>query len=140
MHIFPKDWPGVRVTGYRNSTPRVVDVVGVGPRARDLVGRLGAELPNLRVADRPRLEASPPGAEPAHPNLTVVVHVSGDPTDAFPVPQRPPSSLSFVVIEPLDRMHAGRDPALADLRAAADLLVTTPDEDFLRDLVANLSS
>lgn len=140
MHTVPRHWPGIRVVGYRNSVPRIVDVVGLGPEARRLVARLGAMRPNLRITDRPSLDATAPGAEPAQANLTVVVHVSGEAVEPWPIPHRPPSSLSFVVIEPIDRLRAGRDPALAALRGAADLLVTTPDEDFVADLVDNLSS
>jgi hypothetical protein len=135
---------GGRIRNYRNSAPREVKLVGIGEGGNAAVQRVAdAKLPNVLVvpaadgADLPPLDSPVWGRKP---NIVVIVYRSGDPAKIPDYTEAPSVLVSFVLIEPLDRTAQGKSAEIGRLRAAADVFVTTSDEDFVFELVSNLAS
>ena len=138
-------YPGARLDGYRNSMPRTVKLIAIGPGAERLVAEMiDGNQDNVLIADGIDLDHCVPLDEPVNghrPHAVILVHEDGE-VGRFPfLIERTASMLSLVVLE--DRAP-GRQNAqsgrVRDLRAIADLFVTTSDRDFVRELVDNLAS
>jgi hypothetical protein len=136
--------PGQRIDDYRNSEPRYVKVLGVGTRARQVIDRFNdAHKANVLTSG----ELNPDGLqamdEPINgirPNAVIVIYEQGDDT-RFPfLTDRTASMLSFVVLETGAQGTAAVNKKVREIRAVADLYVTTSDTDFVAELVDNLAS
>jgi len=139
-----QDRPGARVQNYRNSQPRSVKLVGVGETARTLAEDVAAEM-GSRVILGPApsaaepLDASVDGVRPGA--LVLVLHALESTADLPPVVERTAATLSVVLIEPKGTTPGAKVQSTADrVRAVADMFASTSDPDFVRELVANLSS
>jgi hypothetical protein len=137
--------PGSRIQGYRNSSPRIIKVLAVGENARDVIDEVNAEERENVVMSGP---IDPHGLKPMDepvnglkPHAVVVVHQQGDP-DRFPfLIERTASMLSFIVLETNGILREkSESKKVRDIRAIADLFVTTSDRGFVKELVANLAS
>lgn len=138
-------YPGTRIDGYRNSTPRIIKLLAVGPNAERLIADLNDhELDNVLMTGRIDPDRSTPMDEPVNgirPHAVIVVHEEGE-TDDFPFRiERTASMLSFIVLEDGSSfVEAAASGKVRNLRAIADLFVTTTDRGFVRELVDNLAS
>ena len=145
MQSIIQRFPGGRIQGYRNSSPRIIKVLAVGENARDVIDDVNADERDNVVMSGP---LDPHGLRPMDdpvnglkPHAVVVVHQQGD-QDRFPfLIERTASMLSFIVLE-TDGMlrEKAESKKVRDLRAIADLFVTTSDRGFVRELVNNLAS
>ena len=145
MQSIIKRYAGDRIQGYRNSSPRIIKVLAVGENARDVIDELNAEERDNVVMSGP---VDPDGLKPMDepvdglkPDAVVVVHQQGD-RDRFPfLIERTASMLSFIVLETDGILREQSESRkVRDIRAIADLFVTTSDRGFVKELVANLAS
>jgi len=138
-------YPGKRIEGYRNSSPRVVKVLAVGQSARQIVEEINQEhRDNIVMSGGVDPDRRLPMDEPVNglkPDAVVVVHQQGEPT-AFPFAiERTASMLSFIVLETNGMLREqAESKKVRDLRSIADLFVTTSDSGFVKELVSNLAS
>jgi hypothetical protein len=138
-------FPGKRIEGYRNSSPRIIKVLAVGRNARKVIEEINDEArENVLMSgslDPHRLFPIDEPVNGVKPHAVVVVHQQGEP-DAFPfLIERTASMLSFIVLE-TDGMlrEQSESKKVRNIRAIADLFVTTSDPAFVRELVYNLAS
>lgn len=138
-------YPGKRIEGYRNSSPRFVKVLAVGPDAEQVIADVSEpNRDNVLMAGRVKPGPSLPMDEPVggnRPHAVIVVHQQGE-ADEFPFRiERTAAMLSLIVLE-TDGIHneATDSRKVRDIRAIADLFVTTSDRGFVRELVDNLAS
>jgi hypothetical protein len=145
MQSLVSRYPGTRIDGYRNSTPRLIKLIAVGPKAErliaDIIDRDRTNVLDSGVIEPDRIIAMDEPVDGIRPHAVIVVHDDGD-ADSFPFRiERTASMLSFIVLED---WAPGREAAatsmMRELRAVADLFVTTSDRDFVRELVDNLAS
>ncbi len=145
MQSIIKRYAGDRIQGYRNSSPRIIKVLAVGENARDVIDEVNAEERDNVVMSGP---VDPDGLKPMDepvdglkPDAVVVVHQQGD-RDRFPfLIERTASMLSFIVLETDGILREQSESRkVRDIRAIADLFVTTSDRGFVKELVANLAS
>ena len=137
--------PGTRIQGYRNSAPRFVKVVAMGPEAEAALAALNRrERDNILMSGRVDAGAPLPMDAPVDgvkPHAVIIVHQQGE-SAAFPfLVERTASMLSLVVLEttgPLNEQN--ENPTMRRIRALADLFVTTSDREFVKELVDNLAS
>jgi hypothetical protein len=138
-------WPG-RIGGYRNSAPRRVKLIGLGESAKAVVARIAqAGLPNVLVAPQAedaRTAALDAPVEGASPNMIVLVYRSGDRVALPRLSEQRKLLVTLVRLEDAgtDPRADARDPNAEELRAIADLFITTTDADFVLELVTNLAS
>lgn len=137
--------PGARLEGYRNSTPRYVKVLAVGPKAEQIIADINDQgsdnvLFSGRLDPHRPLPMDAP-VDGTKPHAVILVLQQGA-LKPFPfLVERTASMLSVVLLEPegaRDEMVESR--AMHDIRAIADLFVTTTDRGFVRELVDNLAS
>ena len=144
-HSILSRYPGSRIEGYRNSTPRFIKLLAVGKNAGELINEINDhERENVLTSGRVEIDPSTPMDEPVDgikPNAVIVVHEEGE-TDQFPfLIERTASMLSFIVLEDGSvRREAAANGKMRQLRDIADLFVTTTDRGFVRELVDNLAS
>lgn len=145
MQSIIKRYAGDRIQGYRNSSPRIIKVLAVGENAHDIIDEVNAEARQNVVVSGP---IDPAGLRPMDdpvdglkPHAVVVVHQQGD-RDRFPfLIERTASMLSFIVLETDGILREqSESKKVRDIRAIADLFVTTSDRGFVKELVANLAS
>jgi hypothetical protein len=132
--------PGGRIDHYRNSSPRLIRLLGLGDEggkiARSLANRC---LPNVEVLTNTRpVGWKEVAQDSAHANMIVIVCAEGD-EGLFRPEQGKPNILVTFVLLTVNRMVAG-DQRLATARAFADLFVTTSDVDYVSELIDNLAS
>jgi hypothetical protein len=137
--------PGDRITGYRNSTPLFVKLLGIGGSAKALVERFNEEhRDNILMSGPLNPMELRPLDEPVNgikPNAVIVVYEKGEDVKFPFLTDRTASMLSFIVVEPNDSSVEGENnKKMRDLRAVADLYVTTSDREFVAELVNNLAS
>lgn len=138
-------YPGKRIEGYRNSTPRFVKVLAVGPGAEQIIADVNEqERDNVLMSGRLDPDGLLPMDAPVNgirPHAVIVVHEQGE-QDRFPfLIERTSSMLSLVVLETEGTHDETADSRkVRDIRAIADLFVTTSDRSFVRELVDNLAS
>jgi hypothetical protein len=132
--------PGGRIDHYRNSSPRLIRLLGLGDEggkiARSLANRC---LPNVEVLTNTRpVGWKEVAQDSAHANMIVIVCAEGDEGLFRPKQGRPNILVTFVLLT-VNRLVAS-DQRLATARAFADLFVTTSDVDYVSELIDNLAS
>ena len=112
--------PGRRIGGYRNSSRRHIKLYGLGETGASVARAVRERrLPNVEVRTG--------------------THAAG--WALFrPEPDRPPSLVTFVLLQRQGNLLVVRQPSVADARGSADLFVTTSDRDYVSDLIDNLAS
>ena len=143
VHQFLDRKPGKRIDGYRNSEPRIVKVIGVGSAAGKAVerynrARYGNVLAPIHVdAGSPvRIDQAVDGVQPNA--IVLVLHGT---FNHFPfVIERTAATLSVILVEPENGTEETPQGALPQVRAVADLFISTSDLDFVHELVENLAS
>lgn len=145
MQTVIRRYPGRRIEGYRNSSPRTIKVLAVGENARDVIAEVNEEHRDNVLTSGPldphRLLPMDEPVDGIKPHAVVVVHQQGD-QDKFPfLVERTAAMLSFIVLE-TDGMlrEQSENRKVRDIRAVADLFVTTSDRGFVKELVSNLAS
>jgi len=138
-------YPGKRIEGYRNSSPRTIKLLAVGPNARDVVAGVNAqERDNVLVTGEVAPDVRVPMDEPVNgvrPHAVIVVHEQGEEGDFPFLIERTASMLSLIVLERHGMLHEeAEEQNVRDIRAIADLFVTTTDAGFVKELVDNLAS
>jgi hypothetical protein len=136
--------PGARIEHYRNSTPRVIRLLGLGDRGGKVartVARRG--LPNVEVTTN----AKPVGWKEiatdragAHTNMVVIVCAEGDERLFRPEHGKPDMLVTFVVLQNVGDPEVAGDYRVANIRGFSDLFVTTSDVDYVSELIDNLAS
>lgn len=139
----PTAIPGRRISGYRNSAPRTIRLLGLGERGGRIVREVARRgFGNVEVITG----ASPLGWDeiasdrPGGPaNMVVVVCGEGDERLFSPREGKPDMLVTFVVIRRSGEVAAD-GPQVAAMRGLSDLFVTTSDADYVADLIDNLAS
>jgi hypothetical protein len=136
--------PGHRMSGYRNSSPRFIRLLGLGERgsriAREIASR---DRRNVEVVTGARpvgwddIAKERPGERT---NMIVIVCGEGDERLFNPSRGKPDMLVTFVVLKEIDLAPATDDPRIAQMRGLSDLFVTTSDSDYVGDLIDNLAS
>lgn len=136
--------PGGRINDYRNSEPRHVKLLAIGMSAEQIVRTFAeSNRDNLLFFDAyhpPRLQALDEPVKGVKPNAVIVVYQNGEAAKLPFLVERTASMLSFIVLESQGAAATRDDRKLRELRAIADLYVTTSDVEFVSELVANLAS
>jgi hypothetical protein len=145
VQTFLGNLPGRRLEDYRNSVPRYVKVLGIGPGARDIVESFNEQhRDNILVTNELDPHRLLPMDEPVNglkPNAVIVVYQTGEEVKFPYLTDRTASMLSFIVVEtPGVPAHTETNRKLRDIQAVADLYVTTSDREFVGELVGNLAS
>jgi hypothetical protein len=134
------DIPGRRIDDYRNSSPRLIRLFGLGSAGGAVVARL-RRRPNVKVVTNTRPVGWDEVADdPARPNMVVIVCAEGDEALFRPERGKPDMLVTFVLLQSDDTPLAPDDRRLADARRFSDLFVTTSDEDYVAELIDNLAS
>ena len=137
--------PGARIQGYRNSSPRFIKVVAMGPNAERALSKLvERERDNVLISQKLDAHQKVPMDAPVNgitPDAVILVHHQGE-QGAFPfLVERTASMLSLVVLETEGALdETAESKTVRNIRAFADLFVTTTDSDFVRELVDNLAN
>ena len=138
-------FPGTRIEGYRNSKPRIIKLLAVGPNAARLISDLDChELGHVLMTGRIDPENLTPMDNPVdgvRPNAVIVVHEEGE-VEYFPfLIERTASMLSLIMLlDDSSVVTRVENDKVKELRAISDLFVTTTDRSFVRELVYNLAS
>jgi hypothetical protein len=135
--------PGKRIAHYRNSSPRLIRLIGLGDAGSRIVQTVARQgLSNVEI----RTEARPIGsldiADTGHDrdtNMIVIVCGEGDEGLFRPEGGRPDTLVTFVLLQSAARESAAHDRRLATARGFSDLFVTTSDVDYVADLIGNLA-
>lgn len=138
-------FPGSRIQGYRNSSPRFIKLVAMGPSAEAAISELvERDRENVLISERLDTQQKLPIDAPVNgivPHAVILVHQQGE-ASPFPFLVQPTAAmLSLIVLETegtLDERAESR--TVRDIRAFADLFVTSSDSSFVRELVDNLAS
>ncbi len=136
--------PGSRMGGYRNSSPRLIRLLGLGEEGSKVARKVAQRgRPNVEV----RTNARPVGweeiaeARPGAPtNMIVIVCAEGDERLFRPQRGKPDMLVTFVLLQHGQRQPAAPDQRAANARGFSDLFVTTSDADYVSDLIDNLAS
>lgn len=136
--------PGDRITGYRNSSPRFIRLLGLGKHGSRVARAVATRgFPNVEVVTNARPVGWDDIAKerPGHrTNMVVVVCGEGDERLFSPTQGKPDMLVTFVVLKESDQVLATDDRRLAQMRGQSDLFVTTSDSDYVGDLIDNLAS
>jgi hypothetical protein len=135
--------PGHRIGGYRNSSPRLIRLLGLGERggsiAREVArrGHRNVEVTtNARAVGWEDIAEERPGERA---NMIVIVCGEGDERLFSPTRGKPDMLVTFVVMKAIDDAPAD-EARMAQMRGQSDLFVTTSDSDYVGDLIDNLAS
>ena len=136
--------PGSRIDHYRNSSPRLIRLLGLGEKGGRVVRTVGKRhRPNVEVMTM----AKPVGWEEvagrnsgASTNMIVIVCAEGDERMFRPERGKPDMLVTFVLLRSAERLHALGDERVANARSFSDLFVTTSDVDYVSDLIDNLAA
>lgn len=137
--------PGSRMGGYRNSSPRLIRLFGLGEHGSRIAREVAARgFPNVEVLT----DASPvgwddiakerPGDE--RTNMIVVVCGEGDERLFSPKQGKPDMLVTFVVVREGGEVPSADQAQLAQMRGQSDLFVTTSDSGYVGDLIDNMAS
>jgi hypothetical protein len=140
--------PGRRIESYRNSSPRLIRLIGLGRIGGSVARAIGQRrFPNVDITTGmqpvgwPQLAGDVAGTPV---NAIVIVCSEGDEALFDPRTGKPDALVTFVLLQASAGAVADRGMADADRMANAkmfsDLLVTTPDVDYVADLIDNLAS
>ncbi len=146
MEFFPETAPipGGRIAGYRNSSPRLIRLLGLGEHGSRVAREVAARgLPNVEVETNAKpvgwddIAGDRPGARA---NMVVIVCGEGDERLFSPAQGKPDMLVTFIVLKDIEEVPAADDSRLAQMRGQSDLFVTTSDSDYVGDLIDNLAS
>jgi hypothetical protein len=136
--------PGDRIAHYRNSSPRLIRLLGLGDRGGKvarIVARRG--LPNVEVLT----DVKPVGWKEvakdragARTNMIVIVCAEGDEQLFRPEHGKPDMLVTFVLLQSTGNLLAAGEQGVANVRGFSDLFVTTSDADYVSELIDNLAS
>jgi hypothetical protein len=136
--------PGNRISGYRNSSPRLIRLLGLGERGSRIaraVARHGYRNVEVVTDARPvgwdAIAKERPGERI---NMVVIVCGEGDERLFSPSRGKPDMLVTFVVLKAIDQAAAADEARIAQMRGLSDLFVTTSDSDYVGDLIDNLAS
>jgi hypothetical protein len=136
--------PGARIGHYRNSSPRLIRLVGLGETGGRVARAVASHgLPNVEIRTEARpvgwheLADTRPGADT---NMIVIVCGEGDERLFRPERGRPDTLVTFVSLQNAERENTVPDRRHATARGFSDLFVTTSDADYVADLISNLAS
>jgi len=136
--------PGGRIGHYRNSSPRLIRLLGLGAAGASVVRSVAKRgLPNVEVATNARpvgwddLAEERPGERT---NMLVIVCAEGDEQLFRPERGKPDMLVTFVLLQSTGGMPAAGDERVANARGFSDLFVTTSDSDYVAELIDNLAS
>jgi len=137
--------PGRRIGGYRNSSRRHIKLYGLGETGASVARAVGERrLPNVEVRTGTRTagwaDVTGGAASSRDTNMVVIVCGEGDEALFRPERDRPPSPVTFVLLQRQGNLLVVRQPSVAGARGSADLFVTTSDRDYVSDLIDNLAS
>jgi hypothetical protein len=137
--------PGRRIGGYRNSARRHIKLYGLGETGASVARAVGARgLPNVEVRTGTRAagwaEITGDGRGARDTNMVVIVCGEGDEQLFRPERERPPSLVTFVLLQRQGNLLVVREESVSGARGSADLFVTTSDRDYVSDLIDNLAS
>ena len=136
--------PGRRIDHYRNSSPRLIRLLGLGDEGGRVARNVAKRgLPNVEVLTN----AEPVGwkevandRSAARTNLIVIVCAEGDERLFRPDEGKPDMLVTFVLLQTNANLHAAGDQRVAKARGFSDLFVTTSDVDYVSELIDNLAS
>ena len=146
MDFFPEaaPIPGGRIDGYRNSSPRLIRLLGLGEHGSRIAREVATRgLPNVEVMTNARpvgwgdIATQRPGERT---NMVVIVCGQGDERLFNPTQGKPDMLVTFVVLKEIGEVPAPDAPRVAQMRGQSDLFVTTSDSDYVGDLINNLAS
>ena len=134
--------PGGRIEHYRNSSPRLIRLLGLG----DAGGKVARSVAERGLAHVDVITSTRPAGwkdvaqdrAGARANMIVIVCAEGDEGLFRPEQGKPDMLVTFVLLT-ANRLAAG-DQRLASARGFADLFVTTSDADYVSELIDNLAS
>jgi hypothetical protein len=136
--------PGSRIAGYRNSSPRLIRLLGLGERGGKVAREVATRgLPNVEVITNARpvgwddIARQRPGERT---NMVVIVCGEGDERLFSPSQGKPDMLVTFVVLKHSGEIPAADEARVANMRGLSDLFVTTSDGDYVGDLIDNLAS
>lgn len=136
--------PGGRIGHYRNSSPRLIRLLGLGDAGARVVRSVAKRgLPNVEVATNARpvgwddLAEERPGERT---NMLVIVCAEGDEQLFRPERGKPDMLVTFVLLQNTGGMPAAGHERVANARGFSDLFVTTSDADYVAELIDNLAS
>ena len=136
--------PGSRVAGYRNSSPRLIRLLGLGDAGGGVVGKVAERgLANVEVMTNARPVDWDDVATERHGapvNMIVIVCAQGDERLFCPERGKPDMLVTFVLLQSNGSLDAAVDRRVANARSFSDLFVTTSDPDYVSDLIDNLAS
>ena len=138
------DIPGGRIGNYRNSSPRLIRLLGLGDAGAKVARSVAKRgLPNVEVVTNARpvgwdeLAEERPGERT---NMLVIVCAEGDERLFRPERGKPDMLVTFVLLQGTGRMQTAGGDRLANARGFSDLFVTTSDADYVAELIDNLAS
>lgn len=146
MEFFPEaaPIPGGRIAGYRNSSPRLIRLLGLGEHGSRIAREVATRsFPNVEVVTNARpvgwddIVKERPGNRT---NMIVIVCGEGDERLFNPSEGKPDMLVTFVVLKGIGEVPSTDDPRVAQMRGLSDLFVTTSDSDYVGDLIDNLAS
>ena len=136
--------PGRRISDYRNSSPRLIRLLGLGEQGSRIARKVAARgFPNVEVVTGVRpvgwdeIASDGPGERT---NMVVIVCGEGDERLFGPARGKPDMLVTFVVLKETGEAPDTDAPRLAQIRGQSDLFVTTSDADYVGDLIDNLAS
>ena len=136
--------PGGRIDNYRNSSPRLIRLLGLGDVGGKVVrivaqrGRANVDvLTDAGPVGWAELAKDRPGTRT---NMIVIVCAEGDERLFRPEHGKPDMLITFVLLQHTGDPHAASEQRLANARGVSDLFVTTSDADYVSELIDNLAS
>jgi hypothetical protein len=138
------DIPGDRIGHYRNSSPRLIRLLGLGDAGAKVAHAVSKRgLPNVEVVTNAKpvgwneLADERPGERV---NMLVIVCAEGDEPLFRPERGKPDMLVTFVLLQSTGSMPAAGDQRVANARGFSDLFVTTSDADYVAELIDNRAS
>ena len=138
------DIPGGRIGHYRNSSPRLIRLLGLGEAGAKVARAVSKRgLPNVEVVTNARpvgwdeLAEERPGERT---NMLVIVCAEGDERLFRPERGKPDMLVTFVLLQSTCSIPTAGDQRIANARGFSDLFVTTSDADYVAELIDNLAS
>jgi hypothetical protein len=135
---------GARIDHYRNSSPRLIKLLGVGDEGGK-IARMVAKRghPNVEVFSNEKPVgwkdlAQDRSGERA--NMIVIVCAEGDERLFLPEQGKPDMLVTFVVLHSQRSDYSATNKRAANAREFADLFVTTSDIDYVAELIDNFAS
>jgi hypothetical protein len=136
--------PGARIDHYRNSSPRLIRLLGLGEKGGKIartVARRG--FPNVEVLTDAKpvgwkeIASDRPGGRT---NMIVIVCAEGDERLFRPEHGKPDMLVTFVMLQSIGDPQLAGERRVANVRGFSDLFVTTSDVDYVSELIDNLAS